>query len=159
MSTSTDQRADVVAFLVPILRQASRDADAVNIVLETLGVVPPLPERQARPIAVAPDLLLKIAAWVRLAHWERSGLRPHLRTDLPPARDVLADIFGFPEGSQPRFDAHALVKAVLHVHAMQLAWSRLPDTAAEVAVAQTLSSEEAVELLAQFLWQFRHVGS
>jgi hypothetical protein len=154
MVAAADQRRDVEAFLVPVIEGAERSALAVHAFLQALGIWPGHGPGQA-PVALSPDLLQKIGALVRIAHWERTGLRPTLRADLPAARDVLEDVVRGSRG----FSGSALAQAVLRVHLTQLAWDRLPDTHAEVAVAAAVDPALALDAVAEFLWQFRHLAT
>ncbi len=75
MKNHSDERDDVVNYLVPFVREAHRQTDLVSCFLKALDVPPRTP--------LTPDLLLKIAAFVRIYQWERSGVRRCFRPTCP----------------------------------------------------------------------------
>jgi hypothetical protein len=158
MPPTADQHQDVADFLIPIIREAEHQADLVNAFLEALGIVPHLEQRLHNPVPLPADLLLKLAALVRLYQWEKTGLRPHLPANLPSAREVLEDVLGVPRRKRPRFSGCELAKIVLKTHLTQMAWTGLSGLQSDVAITQTVSPEQTLDLVAHFLWQFRHLG-
>ncbi len=150
MKNHSDERDDVVNYLVPFVREAHRQADLVSCFLKALDVPPRTP--------LTPDLLLKIAAFVRIYQWERSGVRALLPADLPAARDIFDDIVGVADRAKPSFSGRKLAAAVLWIAARQMASPSLQSPVPNVVVAQRLAPEQMVDRLAAFLWQFRHLA-
>jgi len=159
MDANSDQRRDVENYLEAMVREASRQADLAIAFLDALPWMPPLAQRQHNPVALSADLLLKIGALMRIYQWEKTGLRPQLPTNLPPAQAVLEDVMGPPAGAAPRYSGTELAQAVMQVYLRHLAWKGLTGLQADVAVAACLPAEQAVDALAAFLWQFRHLAS
>ncbi len=150
MKTQSDERDDVVDYLVPFVREAHRQADLVICFLKALDVPTGTP--------LTPDLLLKIAAFVRIYQWERSGVRALLPADLPAARDIFDDIVGIADRARPSLSGRKLAAAVLWIAARQMTSPSLQSQVPDVVVAQRLAPEQMVDRLAAFLWQFRHLA-
>ncbi len=154
MVALSDQGKDVIDFLVPIIRNAERDAQLVVAFLDAYDVAPAGPDGRRPPVSLSADLLLKISAWVRLYQWEREGVRPWLRTDLPPAHDVLEDVL---EGTKG-FSGRALSQAVMRAQLLQLACSRRLAVRSDVVVAPA-AAVQVLDAVADFLWQVRHLAA
>jgi hypothetical protein len=159
MGPPSDQRKDVEALLIPFIREAHCQAEAVVVFLKAMGLSPSPEGRPKNPVSFAPDLLWKIAAFMRLYQWEKIGLYQFLPANLPSSREVFKDILeGGSQNGGPRFSGEELAKTVMWVYLTQLAWDRWPGMAAEVAIAQAVSPDQALDLVAQFLWQFRNLS-
>lgn len=82
------------------------------------------------------------------------GYGARLRTELPPARDVLEDVM---EGTKG-FSGRALALAVMKTHLLQLAWSHRLAIQSDLVVAPA-APEQVLDAVADFLWQFRHLAA
>ncbi|MFY9586513.1 MAG: hypothetical protein WAT66_03545 [Actinomycetota bacterium] len=151
MADASEERRDAVDYMLPFVREADQQADLVIVVLQALGVPPGTP--------LAPDLLLKLAAFVRIYQWEQTGLRALLAVDLPTARDVFDDIWGTPQQSAPRYSGKKLANAVLWIAARQLAGRPVDANHPNIAVSQQLPPDQMLDLVARFLWQLRHLAN
>ncbi len=91
---SGSDRQWVQRFLAAIIRNAELDADRVTAFLKTRGMKPrrkskrPVPAVE-KPTGQVAEILLNIAAALRLRTWERAGLTTHLPERLPAATDAL----------------------------------------------------------------------
>jgi hypothetical protein len=150
-----EQQRDVLDWLSAFIREAHRDAAAVSAFLASLGLAP---DPSGQGAGFSQDFLLKIAAPVRLRHWERSGLRPRMGVALPSSDEVLVDVVGDPNQKTPRFSGRELTRQILWLHLTQFAWKSWPDAAADCLILQSVPSADLLDTLARFLWQFRHLS-
>jgi hypothetical protein len=150
-----EQQRDVLDWLSAFIREAHRDAAAVSAFLASLGLAP---DPSGQGTGFSQDLLLKIAALIRLRHWERSGLRPRMGVALPSSDEVLVDVVGDPNQKTPRFSGRELTRQILWLHLTQFAWKSWPDAAADLLICQSAPTAALLDALARFLWQFRHLS-
>lgn len=145
-----DLPADLVATLT---REGCRDADHVGLFLSHLGVQ----ANPHRPIRLPAPLLLGLAAALRLFVWERTGVRPFLPPDLPPAMPALRDLLAAAAERSDRLGplAAALSGRVLRVLVDRLAWHGREALGGEVVLGE--GDEDALlDALADLLWRKRH---
>jgi hypothetical protein len=102
------------------------------------------------------DDLLKIGALVELARWERGAVTPHLRTAVPPASAVLADVIAPPAAPRDaRFDGAGLARRLFAARFSELAWEPLTTPARADVVVASLRPDDLWDDLANFLWRHR----
>ena len=115
-----------VELIEAIIRDAEFMADLTASFLDQLGFLPPLKQRRKEPVALPCEFLLELAAVLRLALWERAGLRDRLGRDLPPAEQALDDLFArfAQESPVARSDGTSagLVMEVFKTTLSRLAW-------------------------------------
>jgi len=155
MVAPAEQQRDVQDWLSAFIREAHRDAAAVIAFLASLGLAP---DPSGQGTGLSQDLLLKIAALIRLRHWERSGLLPRMGVTLPSSDEVLVDVVGAPNQKTPRFSGRELTRQILWLHLTQFAWKSWPDGAADLLILQSAPAADLLDALARFLWQFRHLS-
>lgn len=142
--------ADLVAALT---REGCRDADHVGLFLTHLGV----PATPQRPVCLPASLLLGLAAALRLFVWERTGVRPFLPPDLPPALPAIRDLVAAAAERSDRLAslAAALSDRVLRVLVDRLAWHGREALGGEVVLGEA-DEDTLLDALANFLWRNRH---
>jgi hypothetical protein len=150
-----EQQRDVQDWLSAFIREAHRDAAAVSAFLASLGLAP---DPSGQGAGFSQDFLLKIAALIRLRHWERSGLRPRMGVALPSSDEVLVDVVGDPNQKTPRFPWTETARRILWLHLTQFAWKSWPDAAADCLILQSAPAAALLDAPACFLWQFRHLS-
>lgn len=131
---------------------AARDADAVGLFLQQLG----LTGTAQQPLTLPAGFLLHLAAALRLSRWETQGFCFHHAAGLPPPDQAICDAF------DALVDANAnpteFCIAVMRLLLERFAWNGLRDLNADIALDE-LSDEAALDVLAQFLWTHRHVAT
>lgn len=137
-----------------VAAEAERDADAVGIFLNALG----LHATPDRPIHLPAAFLLDLGAALRLLAWEQEGLHPQEVAGLPPARQALADVFLAlkhpPTQVESAVAAGSLAYRVCQAFVDHFAWSGRDELDADVTLGE--ADEDAVlEALADFLWAHR----
>jgi hypothetical protein len=141
----------VVDLIAAIIADASDDAHLVADFLEAHGVH----GDPAQPITIPADVLLGLAAALRLREWERLGLRIHLDHGLPAADRALADVLGSLVGTAV-VDTE-LPTRVMAVSVARLSWHGATDWRAAI-VLDRLDDEASLDALAEFLFAHRHKG-
>jgi hypothetical protein len=102
--------------------------------------------------------LLELGAILRIHVWERSGLRKFVRTELPPAREALSNLFArAARGHDPEDTAIPLVTNVLRAALEHSAWRGRRDLGADI-VLDTTSEDRLLNVLADFLWANRSLA-
>jgi hypothetical protein len=152
----------VVDFLASIIRDAQFMADLTARYLDRLlGILPPTKKRGGEPIAFPPEFLLELGAVLRLAVWERAGLRDRLDPALPPAEQALVDLLAR-FGLAPGRTRAAGGGTGLAMQVFQAALRRLAhDGRGELDVDIVLEAPDdgvLLEALADFLWAHRRAG-
>ena len=134
-------------------------AALVGQFLEASGLIPSREARGRKPVAVPAGFLFELAGVLRLAYWEKLGLKDHLPSQLPSAAEALDDLLGRWSGNMPHpVRASApILDQVLHTWFARFAWSGLEELEADV-VLDDADEEELLEALADFLWTHRHAG-
>jgi len=156
--------AAVVEFLAAVILEGWRKADAVAALATTARgqkfqppmeapSILPADEVPAEPIA---ELVSDVGAALRIAQWERAGLRPFLPSELPAATDAIRSIQHErqdPETHQPA----DLADVQLSVWLKHFAWHAGETLGSEVVqFGCPVESEAIVDRLAEFLWSHRH---
>jgi hypothetical protein len=161
-TTDVHKRRSVVGFIEAIIHAANADANRVISFLRQQGVKP---LRQSKrpvqsddvPTGPAADMLLNLAAAIRLRAWELGGLRTYLPADLPTFQSALAVAFEC-EPSMPSDVAHKqkIQQRVLEVLMSHFALQGQKDLGTDV-VLDADGGAEAVRAVAAFLWDKRHL--
>jgi hypothetical protein len=150
-----EQQRDVQDWLSAFIQEAHCDAEGVIAFLANLGVTP---DHSGQGIGFSQDLLLKIAALIRLRRWERSGLRTRIGVALPSSDEVLVDVVGDPNQKTPRFSGRDLARQILWIHLTQFAWKSWPDGAADLLIIQSAPAADLLDAVASCVWQFRRLS-
>jgi hypothetical protein len=154
-------RADVERFLGAWILQAQRDAQLVARVLEGMGIIPKIGRRMKRPVVLPRLFLLELAAAIRIALWERMGTAEAALAELPSSHDALeyvctAVLDQLAAGShaepEPRLSRQVMIVWLRH-----FALNGLNDLGVDVVFSGTCPPD-ALELIADFLWRFRHLA-
>jgi hypothetical protein len=131
---------------------AARDADAVGQFLRDMGLTG-TPEQ---PLKLPARVLLHLAAALRMAAWETQGYTFHHDAGLPAADQAICDALnGFADASA---SPDPLCIAVLRLSVERFAWNGLRDWNADIAL-DDLRDDQALDVLAEFLWANRHVST
>jgi hypothetical protein len=138
-------------------------AGEVSRHLEHVEVLPDPTERQTKPVRAHGEILMELAALLRLQSWHEGGLCPALHEEVPALVAALDDseaklaldpnAFG-QEGELP-----PLAEKVFDVWAKHLAWSGLDELSADVVLELApADAETMLHDLADLLWQHRHTA-
>jgi hypothetical protein len=131
---------------------AARDADAVGQFLHELGLAG-IPQQ---PLKLPARFLLHLAAALRLSAWETQGFAFHHDAGLPAADQAICDaLHGFADANA---NPDQLCIAVMRLSLERLAWNGLRDWDADISL-DDLSDDQALDVLAQFLWASRPVAT
>ena len=162
---SSDLRdAAVVEFLAAVILEGWRKADAVAALAATARgqkfqppveapSILPADEVPAEPIT---DLVSDVGAALRIAQWERAGLRPFLPSELPAAADAFRSIQHGRQDSETHQPAD-LADVQLSVWLEHFAWHAGEILGSEVVqYGCPIESEALIDRLAEFLWAHRH---
>jgi hypothetical protein len=131
---------------------AARDADAVGLFLQQLG----LTGSPQQPRKLPAGFLLHLAAALRLSLWETQGFTFHHAAGLPPADQAIGDAFD--ALADTNANPTEFCTAVMRLLLERFAWNGLGDLNVDIALDE-LSEEGALDVLAQFLWTHRHVAT
>jgi hypothetical protein len=152
------EQRDVERFLASIIRDAELDADRVAAFLKLQGYTPlPLPKmpiaQESVPTGPAAEVLLNLAAALRLRSWELAGLTSYLPADLPSAVDALAAAAEL--GSQPQQPATpgdgAIAQYVFRTSIERFSRDGQSCLGTDVLLEQ-LDSDDLLDDVAAFLW-------
>ena len=139
---------DLVRFVAD---DAARDANRVAIFLDVLG----LQACPSKPITLPAGFLLDLGAALRLLLWERNGLRVHRDAGLPSAHEAIVSTFkGITNPNSCAWGELSLRVLVLSVE--HFAWSARFELEADILL-DTPEEEAALDAMAQFLWDHRHL--
>lgn len=168
VSTSCDltHRPYIIAELVEFLvREANYMASLTSRCLKVVGILP-LESTVDSAIALPAELLLELAAILRIGMWERQDLRRLIATDLPPAEEAFHDLMSRAAERPESFSTGMLVNSslhrrVMHVLLRQFAWNGPRHLGAEVLLGrpEESDSDAILDAVAEFLWaRRRRVG-
>jgi hypothetical protein len=150
-----DPLADIPADLLQaVVRNAERDAHLVGRFLTGMANRPGCEWLANRPLRLPAHLLLGLAAGLRLGFWEHQGFHVHRDAGLPPAREVLHEVFALaydPEGPA------RMVPLVVRVNGLardSFAWAGRLELNADVVLGP-VDDDATLEALADFLWNCR----
>lgn len=105
------------------------------------------------------DVVLDLAAVLRLRAWEAAGLTAHLEAGLPSAEVAMKELIATMRAAANDPDALARVgrlsQAVFGVQVTRFIWAGPRELRAEVAL-DDIDDDRFVEVLATFLWAARH---
>jgi hypothetical protein len=162
------QRRSVEGFLEAVVRDANYMADLTAAFLNAHGIRPKkglgasgcaLPANSST-LTRAHGVLMNMAAALRIRSWERAGLRPQLPADLPSSseafRNLVPEVVGSPEGTPvvPELSAK-----VFRTWLQRFSRSSRAALSTDVMLpTKTVSQEDLLEALADFLWANRHLA-
>jgi hypothetical protein len=141
-----------------VAHEATLDADWVGIFLNTLGLAPDRTGREWKPMHLPASLLLGLGAALRLFRWEQNGVLASLQPDLPPARQMICQLFQLaakPQQAELDVVVRALTSRVFTLWLERLAWSGQEFWDADLVLGDA-EEDELVEVLADFLWAHRN---
>ncbi len=154
-------RAVVLEFLEAAVRQAQLDAERVVRFLERVGFVPGPRQRAKKPCNLPRAFLLQIAAAVRISDWELSGVAQKPLAELPSSEEVLASAFTslgeLLSGALNSEPDPTTAKEVFIAWHRNFALNGPRDLGVNVVV-DGIAPRESMELIADFLWRFRHLA-
>jgi len=133
--------------------------------LENVGILPPREKRQKRPISVAPELLLELAALLRLNSWQNAGLLEWLQEEdrvgaLRALDDSEATLASDPSALAQEEGLPPLADRVYSIWERHCAWSGLEELTADVLLNRAAGDEEEVlRNLADLLWELRYTNA
>jgi hypothetical protein len=140
------------------IRDAEYMASLVIAFLEGLGMLPPRGQRRPNPVGLPAEFLLELAAVLRIAAWERAGLRDSLCRGLPPAEEALDDLFRryVPVAGleQPERRSSTLAMDVFKISLSRLAWEARGALRTDVVLDRP-ADDLLLESMADFLWEHR----
>ncbi len=162
---SSDARdAAVVEFLAAVILEGWRKADAVAALAATTRGQDSEPPMEAPSIVAADevpagpiaDLVSGVGAALRIAQWERAGLRPFLPAELPAAVDAFRSILHERQDLKTHQPAD-LADVQLSVWLKHFAWHAGEILGSEIVqFGCPIESEALIDRLAEFLWAHRH---
>lgn len=154
----------VVDFLAAVILEGWRKADAVAALLDAVRgqafqpaeEPPSLLSAGEVPTGPMAESLSDVGAVLRIAQWERAGLRPYLPPELPTAADAFRCIQR-ERRSPGTHRAVNLADVQFSVWLMHFVWSACETLGSEVVhFGCPVESEALVDRLAEFLWTYRH---
>lgn len=170
--TSTDEeRQAVVRFLAAVIREAEYAADLVGRFLEAQELKRPKPVAElseetgdvdSPKILRAKRFLLNLGAALRIAGWERAGLRGGLPADLPAASEAFRNLVptaGSERPSNPGLSTDLSAK-VFRTWVERFSRSSRTDLAVDMLLPlRSIPEEELLDALADLLWKHRHLSN
>ena len=164
-----EQRA-VLKFLEAVIRDAHYMADLTAAFLKAHGSRARENRASSEQVPVedtpltrrAEGVLLNLAAALRIASWERAGFRPALPADLPSSYEAFRNLVP-PEMPEATEGARAAVPELsLKVFRTWLRFfSRTSHAALSTDILlpmQTVTEDELLDAVADFLWNNRHLA-
>ena len=154
----------VVDFMAAVISEGWRKADAVAALLAAARGQTFQPAREAPsflsagevPTGPIAELLSDVGAALRIAQWERAGLRPYLPAELPTAADAFRCIQRKRQdpGTHQPVD---LADVQFSVWLKHFVWHARETLGSEVVhFGCPVESEALIDRLAEFLWTHRH---
>jgi hypothetical protein len=149
-----------LALIEATMREADLMADLAIGFLRAEGLAPD-PSQGGAPVALPAAFYLELGAVLRIATWERAGIRDLLDPGLPSADSAYAGLLrrlvhepeSFGEGGRPT----PLLDRVMLAAWRRLAWAGRPGLGADVALGPV--DDSALDALAQFLYAHRRRGA
>jgi hypothetical protein len=93
---------------------------------------------------------------LRLLIWEQCGLQVHRDAGLPPAREILRDVFLSPGDPAAAARTAQLPGQVMALFIQRFAWAGRRELGTAM-VLDHVDEDLALEALADFLWNHRHL--
>jgi hypothetical protein len=156
---SPERYRHAVELIAITIREAELMAELVIAFLEGSGLLPPAASRGGAPIEFPAEFLLELGAILRIASWDRAGIRQRLDPGLPPADQAYADFVRRlryePESFLPGGGPASLLMPVMWATWQQTAWNGRADLGADV-VLDPLDDDQARDAVAEFLFAHRH---
>ncbi|MFO0866546.1 MAG: hypothetical protein U0744_18225 [Gemmataceae bacterium] len=137
--------ADLVRY---VCLEAARNGHRLAEFLRCVG----LESSVDAPLRLSRGFLIYLAAALRLHAWESEGFYVHQEYGLPPADAAVRN--AFKELDRDEADARSFWNAVLQVSIDRFSWRGPLELKADVALDE-LEDEEAIEMIAQLLWESR----
>jgi hypothetical protein len=143
--------------ILAVAREAERDAEMVGHFLDALSETPAGSWLTDRPAHLPAHFLLGLGGAMRLLLWEQKGIRIHQVTGLPSAREALLDVFRAVSDPEARARACQLAPRIVALFIQHFAWAGRIELDADVLL-DPVDEDMALEALADFLWDQRHLG-
>jgi hypothetical protein len=163
------ERRSVERLLEGIIRNAHYKAHLAAAFLNSCGYRPK--KNQARTISTrqeddslrqrAEKFLLNLGAAMQILVWERAGLRPELPAELPTAEEAFRKLLP-PEAAGD--STNALVEPELSMMVFRTWLERFSHTSREtlntdvLLPTRSISKDELLDAMADFLWANRHLA-
>jgi hypothetical protein len=135
-----------------VASQAESDAELVVAFLDEIG----LPASPDKPVGLPGAFLLDLGAALRMAEWERAGLRAHLEAGLAPACQALDEASRLLRDHTDH--GPSLAHRVMVVFVERFAWHGRSDWNAAV-VLDSIVDDAALDAVAEFLYNHRQAGA
>jgi hypothetical protein len=110
-----------------------------------------------KPVRLPAQFLLGLGAALRLVAWEIAGIQIHRTAGLPTAHEALLDVFRSVSDAEAAMRTHLLPTQVFALTRDNFAWAGQAELNADVML-DAADEELALEVLADFLWENRHLG-
>jgi hypothetical protein len=157
--TNDENRKCVVRFLAQVIVSARHDADHVAAFLGSVRLKP----RKNKPVQLPAEFLLELAAILRLARWEQTGIHHLINRSLPSAREALRhlairakeapDSFCLDVKLPPNDFAHQVFALWL----MRCARSSVEELGVDVVISGA-DRKRVLDALADLIWKNRQLG-
>lgn len=155
------EQRSVQRFMEGIIRNAELDANRVIAFLKRRGLKPLPPSQRTiptgeKPTGPAANMLLNLAAALRLRSWEHAGITTSLPADLPRSADALAAVIAAAEngGRENTTEIPITVFKALLLRISRVSQTKLT---ADVALPVGVNADELLERLADFLYAHRYL--
>jgi hypothetical protein len=145
--------------IAAVAQEAADDADRVGQFLDVLSENPVFSWWIQRPRRLPASVLLELMYLgfaLRLLIWEQCGLQVHRDAGLPPARDILRDVFLAPGDPAAAARIAQLPGQVMALFIQRFAWAGRRELGTAM-VLDPADEEQALEALADFLWDHRYL--
>ncbi|MBI4305430.1 MAG: hypothetical protein HY678_03835 [Chloroflexi bacterium] len=139
-------------------------ADEVIRHLESIGIVPSKEQRRKKRVSMSPEILMELSACLRLNSWLEGDLCDGLKKEDVDAvfsamKDSLAKLTADARAFSKTEGLPLLTQKVFDIWEKHCAWSGLDELSADVLLDLSPSDgEEALNELAELLWNHRHAG-
>jgi hypothetical protein len=163
------QRRSVERFLEAVIRDACHMADMTAAFLKDRGWRPS--RKKADSHGVLPELnptmsrahgvLLNLAAALRIASWERAGLRSELSADLPSSTEAIQRLVPpeSPDSSESAPVVPELSAQVFRTWLERFSRSSRATLGTDIVLpTNAVSEDELLDALADFLFENRHLA-
>jgi hypothetical protein len=154
------ERRSVQRFLEAVIRYAEQDADRVAAFLKMQGIKPSRPSKKQPapsddvPTGPAANMLLNLAAALRLRIWELAGIAALLPADLPTSADALRAAGA---AVAERVGTNQIPMAVFKAWHLHVSRESQTTIGADVVLPARIDKDELLECLADLLYSHRHL--
>jgi len=144
-------------------RQGWLMADVAIQHLRKTGILPGKAQRPEKPVSVPPEILMELAAVMRLSSWQQGGFAEFLGEELTNVLATLDDserrLAADPNAYAQQETLPPVTGQILNIWERHLAWSGLEELSADVLLDLSPTEEQGmIEELADLLWNHRHTG-